>query len=113
LWKLRFRGYAGLVPGAHHLVAVPVLFAVTAAFETRLVALDMRDNNGAIRTKRSDTQVGTLREEYGQHVAEGYRSDAQLGTVLKKEGLASLSELLKSDDWEGGSPKDKQCHSAP
>jgi hypothetical protein len=56
----------------------------------------MRDGNGEIRAKRSDTKIATLREEYGSDVAQGYRSDAQLGTVLKQEGLSSLSELLKS-----------------
>jgi hypothetical protein len=55
----------------------------------------MRDQDGEIRKKRSDTKVGTLRKEYGDHVAAGYRSDATLGTVLKKEGLESLDQLLK------------------
>jgi hypothetical protein len=55
----------------------------------------MRDESGQIRQKRSDTKVATLREEYGPGFAEGYRSDAQLGTVLKKEGAESLSDLLK------------------
>jgi hypothetical protein len=53
-----------------------------------------RDANGEIRQKRSDTQIGTIRKEYGNHVAPGYRSDTQLGTVLKKEGVPSLSKLL-------------------
>jgi hypothetical protein len=56
----------------------------------------MRDADGQIRQKRSDTKVGTLRTEYGDHVAPGYRSDAKLGTVLDKEGLASLDELLRA-----------------
>ena len=55
----------------------------------------MRDQNGEIRQKRSDTKVGTLRETYGDEFAKGYRSDAQLGTVLKKEGLETLDQLLK------------------
>jgi len=54
----------------------------------------MRDQDGEIRKKRSDTLVGTLREEYGPDFAKGYRSDAELGTVLKKEGLESLDQLL-------------------
>lgn len=57
----------------------------------------MRDQDGEIRRKRSDTLVKTLREEYGPQVAEGYRADAKLGTVLKKEGLESLTELLKKN----------------
>jgi hypothetical protein len=54
-----------------------------------------RDNDGEIRHKRNDTQVGTLRQTYGDNFAEGYRSDAKLGTVLKNERVATLSELLK------------------
>jgi hypothetical protein len=54
----------------------------------------MRDQDGEIRKKRSDTLVKTLREEYGENVAPGYRSDAKLGTVLKREGLESLNQLL-------------------
>jgi hypothetical protein len=55
----------------------------------------MRDKNGEIRKKRSDTLVRTLRDEYGDRVAGDYRADATLGTVLKKEGLDSLDQLLK------------------
>ena len=55
----------------------------------------MRDQDGQIRQKRKDTLVGTLRKEYGDDFAKGYRSDAQLGTVLKKEGVESLDQLLK------------------
>jgi len=55
----------------------------------------MRDQNGTIREKRSDTLVKTLRKEYGEEFAEGYRSDTKLGTVLKKKGLESLDQLLK------------------
>jgi hypothetical protein len=53
-----------------------------------------RDENGQIREKRGDTQVGTLRKEYGPGFAEGYRSDARLSTVREAEGK-SLSGLLK------------------
>lgn len=57
-----------------------------------LVGLDhrMRDRDGEIHKKRSDTLVGTLRRTYGDDFAEGYRADAKLGTVLKREGVASL-----------------------
>lgn len=54
-----------------------------------------RDGNGEIRRKRSDTLVGTLRSEYGEDFASGYRSDAKLGTVLKREGADSLDQILK------------------
>jgi len=54
-----------------------------------------RDQDGQIRKKRSDTKVTTLRKEYGDHFAAGYRSNATLGTVLKKEGVETLDQLLK------------------
>jgi hypothetical protein len=54
-----------------------------------------RDQDGGIRRKNSNTLVGTLRKEYGEDFAKGYRSDAQLGTVLTKEGADSLHDLLK------------------
>jgi hypothetical protein len=54
----------------------------------------MRDQDGEIRKKRSDTKVETLRQTYGDDFAKGYRSDAHLGTVLKKEGVETLDQLL-------------------
>jgi len=54
-----------------------------------------RDGDGTIRRKRSDTLVGTLREEYGPEFAPGFRSDSRLGTVLEDTGAESLSELLR------------------
>ena len=50
---------------------------------------------GEIRRKNSNTLVRTLRQEYGPEFAQGYRSDAQLGTVLEREGLDSLHQMLK------------------
>ncbi len=55
----------------------------------------MRDTDGEIRRKRSDTLVGTLRGELGDNFARGYRADTKLGTVLNKEGADSLDQLLK------------------
>ena len=46
-----------------------------------------------ISKRRGDTLVKTIERKYGVDLA--YRSDAQLHTVLKKEGLPSLSKLLK------------------
>jgi len=54
-----------------------------------------RDRGGEIRKKRSDTLVRTLREEYGDHFASGYRPSDKLGKVLEKEGVESLHQLLK------------------
>jgi hypothetical protein len=54
-----------------------------------------RDNDGEIRHKRRDTEVGTLRKTYGDDFASGFRSDAHLGTVLENAGVDTLSEYLK------------------
>ena len=53
-----------------------------------------RDENGQIREKRGDTLVGTLRQEYGDSFAKGYRSDTKLQTVREDTGK-SLSEIVK------------------
>jgi hypothetical protein len=54
-----------------------------------------RNEDGEIRKKRNDTLVGTLRDEYGNDFAKGYRSDAKLRTVLEQEGVDDLRQLLK------------------
>ena len=54
-----------------------------------------RDKDGEIRKKRGDTLVATLRKEYGQNFAEGYRADTKLITVLKREGVETLDQLRK------------------
>jgi len=46
-----------------------------------------------IRQKRGDTLVRTIEKKYGVDLS--YRSDAELHTVLKNEGVPSLSKLLK------------------
>jgi len=57
-----------------------------------------RDQNppkaGEIREKRADTLIGTLRQEYGDKFAKGYRSDTKLGTVREDTGK-SLHQLVK------------------
>lgn len=47
-----------------------------------------------IRSKSSDTKIGTIERKYG--VDLGVRSDMKLGNYLKKEGLPSMSQALKS-----------------
>ena len=54
-----------------------------------------RDKSGEIRHKRGDTQVKTIRKEYGDHVLRGFSATARLDTVLKKTGAESLHQLLK------------------
>ena len=57
-----------------------------------------RDQNppkaGQIREKRGDTLVRTLRDEYGENFAGGYRSDAKLSTVREQEDK-SLHQLVR------------------
>jgi hypothetical protein len=54
----------------------------------------IRPRAGQIREKRADTLVGTLRKEYGDNFAKGYRSDTQLGTIRDDTGK-SLLQLIK------------------
>ena len=54
-----------------------------------------RDKDGTIEKRRGDTLVRTLRKEYGPEFAPGYRGDAKLETVKKREGVDSLGELIK------------------
>jgi hypothetical protein len=53
-----------------------------------------RDKDGKIRQKSGNTLVSTLRKEYGEHFAKGYDPKTKLSEVLKKEGVASLHDLL-------------------
>jgi hypothetical protein len=50
-----------------------------------------RDQNppkaGEIRQKRGNTQVSTLRREYGENFAAGIRSDATLETLRQHQRL--------------------------
>jgi hypothetical protein len=55
---------------------------------------------GQIREKRADTQVGTLRKEYGDHFAKGYRSDTHLGTIRQETG----KQLAPTRPTATGSP---------
>jgi hypothetical protein len=50
---------------------------------------------GQIREKRADTLVRTLRAEYGEAFATGYRGSTKLGTVREKEGK-SLHQLIRA-----------------
>lgn len=56
-----------------------------------------RNNDGETRAKRSDTQVGTLRDTYGEGFARGTRSDCTLGTLLEKTGAGSLDQYLRKN----------------
>jgi hypothetical protein len=56
-----------------------------------------RDEDGRIRQKRADTLVRTLRREYRQEFAPGFRADTKLGTVRERTGK-SLTELVREMD---------------
>jgi hypothetical protein len=53
-----------------------------------------RDKDGRISEKHGNTEVGTLRDEYGQDFLQDWRSDAHLETVREATGK-SLSQLVK------------------
>jgi hypothetical protein len=52
-----------------------------------------RNVDGELRQKRSDTHVGTVESAYGRDF--GVRSDMELGNLLRREGVDSLSDLLR------------------
>jgi hypothetical protein len=53
-----------------------------------------RNENGQLRQKRGDTHVGTTEKMYG--IDLGARSDMHLNTLLQREGVQSLNELIES-----------------
>jgi hypothetical protein len=52
-----------------------------------------RNQSGELRQKRGDTHAGTIEQQY--HIDLGVRSDTKLSTVLKREGVDSLNDLLE------------------
>jgi hypothetical protein len=56
-----------------------------------------RDRDGTISRKHRNTKVGTLRKQFGEHFAEGRRSDLLLGTSRSSNSVgccASRSDFL-------------------
>jgi hypothetical protein len=53
-----------------------------------------RDDNGRLRQKRGDTQVGNIEQEYG--VDFGVRSDMRLDTLREKTGLTAIDDLVRN-----------------
>ena len=49
-----------------------------------------RDEDGTIRRKNGNTQIGTLRQTYGPDFAEGYRTDMKLENLLDRENESPL-----------------------
>lgn len=54
-----------------------------------------RDANGEISRKHGNTQVGTLRDIYGNSFASGCRADMKLDTLLQQSNADSLSQYLR------------------
>jgi hypothetical protein len=54
-----------------------------------------RDKDGRISEKHGNTLIGSLRQEYGQHIAPGLPDTATLQQWRDQNGGASLSQLLR------------------
>lgn len=52
----------------------------------------IRNDDGQLRQKRSDTHIGTIEKKYD--IDLGVRSDMHLGTYLEKNNIASLNDLI-------------------
>lgn len=52
-----------------------------------------RNTSGPLRAKRGDAHVGSIEKQYKTNF--GVRSDMHLDTLLAKEGVGSLKDLLK------------------
>jgi hypothetical protein len=52
-----------------------------------------RNQNGELRQKRGDTHVSTLEDKYNKDF--NVRSDMHLETLLNKENVGSLDQLLR------------------
>lgn len=55
-----------------------------------------RDNDGTIHRKRSDTNMGTLQDQY-PGFADGVNPRMHLGTYLERTGFDSLAQALRKD----------------
>lgn len=55
-----------------------------------------RNDDGHLRKTRGDKHVGTLEKQYGRDF--GVRSDMHVETLLKKEGVDSVNDLLREED---------------
>ena len=54
-----------------------------------------RDADGGISEKHGNTQIGTLREIYGDDFAPGRRADMHLETLLTESRVETLGQYLK------------------
>ena len=54
-----------------------------------------RNQDGQLRDKRDDTNMGTIEEKYNRDF--GVRSDKQLGHFLEENNIKQLNDLIQSD----------------
>ena len=54
-----------------------------------------RNNDGELRDKRNDTQMGTIEKQYNRDF--NVRSDKELGNYLKEHNIKSLNDLIHSN----------------
>ena len=55
-----------------------------------------RNEDGELRQKRGDTHVGTIEKKYERDF--DVRSDTHLSTLLERESVASLNDLINSSN---------------
>ena len=55
-----------------------------------------RNEDGELREKRGDTHVKTIEKQYDRNF--GVRGDMHLHTLLQREGVGSLHQLIESDN---------------
>ncbi len=55
-----------------------------------------RNQNGELRQKRGDTHVSTIEKKYNKDF--DVRSDMHLQTLLEKEDVSSLDQLLRKQN---------------
>jgi hypothetical protein len=61
--------------------------------------LDQRSRNtssGRIRQDRSDRQLKSIREEFGEHIAPLRREDVSLRTLREETGKTALRDVVKA-----------------
>jgi hypothetical protein len=51
-----------------------------------------RNQNGELRNKRDDTNMGTIEKQYNRNF--DVRSDMHLGNYLKENNIKSLNDLI-------------------
>ena len=61
----------------------------------KVLLLNIRNEDGQLRQKRSDTHIGTIEKKY--NIDLNVRSDMHLGTYLEKKDIASLNDIVNNN----------------